>query len=58
MGFISIRAFGFQQGQFQGWNRHGLREQGNLTLDCVKVKCVADIELGMLSGTGGLIKMD
>ena len=23
-----------------------------------KVKCVADIELGMLSGTGGLIKMD
>ena len=26
-------------------------------LDYVKVKCVADIDLGMLSGTGRLIKI-
>jgi hypothetical protein len=32
--------------------------EGNLTLDYVKVKCVADIDLGMLSGTGRLIKIE
>jgi len=31
--------------------------EGNLTLDCVKVRCVADIDLGMLSGNGHLIKI-
>jgi hypothetical protein len=31
--------------------------EGNLTLDYVKVKCIADIDLGMLSGTGRLIKI-
>jgi uncharacterized protein YbdZ (MbtH family) len=32
--------------------------EGNLTLDYIKVKCVADIDLGMLSGTGRLIKIE
>jgi uncharacterized protein YbdZ (MbtH family) len=32
--------------------------EGNLTLDYVTVKCVADIDLGMLSGTGRLIKIE
>lgn len=32
--------------------------EGNLTLDYVKVKCVADIDLGILSGTGRLIKIE
>jgi uncharacterized protein YbdZ (MbtH family) len=31
--------------------------EGNLTLDYIKVKCVADIDLGMLSGTGRLVKV-
>ncbi len=31
--------------------------EGNLTLDYVKVKCVADIDLGKLAGTGRLIKI-
>jgi uncharacterized protein YbdZ (MbtH family) len=31
--------------------------EGNLTLDYVKVKCLADIDLGMLSGTGRLVKI-
>jgi len=32
--------------------------EGDLTLDYVKVKCVADIDLGILSGTGRLIKIE
>lgn len=32
--------------------------EGNLTLDYVKVKCVADIDLGMLAGTGRLVKVE
>ena len=32
--------------------------EGNLMLDYVKVKCVADIDLGILSGTGRLIRLD
>jgi uncharacterized protein YbdZ (MbtH family) len=32
--------------------------EGNLTLDYVKVKCVADIDLGMLSGKGRLVKVE
>jgi uncharacterized protein YbdZ (MbtH family) len=32
--------------------------EGNLTLDYVKVKCVSDIDLSMLSGTGCLIKIE
>ncbi len=32
--------------------------EGNLTLDYVKVKCIADIDLGMLSGTGRLVKIE
>jgi uncharacterized protein YbdZ (MbtH family) len=31
--------------------------EGNLTLDYIKVKCVADIDLGMLCGTGRLVKV-
>jgi hypothetical protein len=31
--------------------------RSNLTLNYVKVKCVSDIDLGMLSGTGRLIKI-
>ncbi len=31
--------------------------EGNLTLDYTKVKCVADIDLSVLSGTGRLIKI-
>lgn len=32
--------------------------EGNLTLDYVKVKCVADIDLALLAGTGHLVKME
>ena len=32
--------------------------EGNLTLDCVKVKSVADIDLSTLKGTGHLVKVD
>jgi uncharacterized protein YbdZ (MbtH family) len=32
--------------------------EGNLTLDYVKVKCVADIDLGNLAGTGHLVKAE
>src|SRR5262249_4449441 len=32
--------------------------EGNLTLDYVKVKCVADIDLGMLEGKGRLVKIE
>src|SRR5215472_10218259 len=32
--------------------------EGNLTLDYIKVKCVADIDLDMLSGTGRLVKIE
>ena len=31
--------------------------EGNLTLDYIKVKCIADIDLGMLCGTGRLVKI-
>ncbi len=31
--------------------------EGNLTLDYVKVKCIADIDLGILSGIGRLVKV-
>jgi uncharacterized protein YbdZ (MbtH family) len=32
--------------------------EGNLTLDYVKVKCVADIDLGKLTGKGRLVKVE
>jgi uncharacterized protein YbdZ (MbtH family) len=32
--------------------------EGNLTLDYVKVKCVADIDLSMLEGKGRLVKVE
>lgn len=32
--------------------------EGNLTLDYVKVKCIADIELSTLEGMGHLVKVD
>jgi uncharacterized protein YbdZ (MbtH family) len=32
--------------------------EGNLTLDYVKVKCVADIDLSTLAGTGRLVKVE
>jgi len=32
--------------------------EGNLTLDYVKVKCVADIDLSTLEGNGHLVKLD
>ena len=32
--------------------------EGNLTLDYVKVKCVADIDLSMLAGKGRLVKVE
>ena len=32
--------------------------EGNLTLDYVKVKCVADIDLSNLAGTGHLVKVE
>jgi uncharacterized protein YbdZ (MbtH family) len=32
--------------------------EGNLTLDYVKVKCVADIDLGTLQGTGHLVTVE
>lgn len=32
--------------------------EGNLTLDYVKVKCVADIDLGTLEGRGRLVKVE
>src|ERR1700677_1176267 len=31
--------------------------EGDITLNGVKVKCVADIELGIFSGKGGLVKL-
>ncbi|HEY6182590.1 MAG TPA: MbtH family NRPS accessory protein [Terriglobales bacterium] len=32
--------------------------EGNLTLDYVKIKCVADIDLSTLAGTGHLVKVE
>jgi uncharacterized protein YbdZ (MbtH family) len=32
--------------------------EGTLTLDYVKVKCIADIDLSMLAGTGRLVKVE
>jgi uncharacterized protein YbdZ (MbtH family) len=32
--------------------------EGNLTLDYVKVKCIADIDVAHLAGTGHLVKME
>lgn len=32
--------------------------EGNLTLDYVKVKCVADVDLSTLTGKGHLVKLD
>ncbi|MGN9810954.1 hypothetical protein ACTMSW_16530 [Micromonospora sp. BQ11] len=32
--------------------------EGTLTLDYVKVRCVADIDLASLSGTGRLVKLE
>jgi uncharacterized protein YbdZ (MbtH family) len=32
--------------------------EGNLTLDFVKVKCIADIDLNMLAGKGRLVKVE
>jgi len=57
MGFPLDRANSdFSKANFEaGTGRAHL--EGNLTLDYVKVKCVADIDLGMLSGTGRLIKI-
>jgi len=32
--------------------------EGDLTLDYVKIKCIADIDLSTLTGTGHVVKMD
>jgi hypothetical protein len=47
----------FDQADFEN-GRGTVRIEGGLTLDYVKVKCIADLDLATLEGTGHLVKVE
>ena len=50
--FCNLSGADFENG------RGSVRLEGGLTLDYVKVKCVADLDLATLEGTGRLVKVE
>jgi uncharacterized protein YbdZ (MbtH family) len=54
---LDLEACDFSKADYEG-AKGSVHVEGNLTLDYVKVRCIADISLDTLEGTGHLVKVE